>query len=231
MKEEQEVENRKSKVEKIRMILPILWSSYEHMSESRRTETQNKINFLLIVVSFLPVLCVTLYIALNSRLFLIPTLFQLLALLNLLKSFFIVDRKLPMIPWLNVSLPSKASEDDTLKELEEDIFETRLFAALKAAEEDSGIYLKELKKIIKISLHLLIISIFLIGLVYIFVFLKGDDRLSPDLIVCCLYAGEGLLVLFLCLYSFYKNVPASQFKTKLDAFKNRIEEWTESKKG
>lgn len=224
MKEEQEAENRNSKIEKIRMILPILWSSYEHMYEARETATQNKINFLLIVVSFLPVICITLYATVKNELFLIPTLFQFLAVLVLLKSFFIVGRKASRIPWLDVSLPPKPLGDDTLRELEDDTFEVKLFAALKAAEEDTAFYLKEKNRIIKPALYLVILSIFLMALAYLFVLLERYEMLTPWFP----YAGEGLLILFLFLLPFYEKIPLSKFNKKHEVFEQRIEDWAKS---
>jgi len=51
-----------SKVTKIKEIFPILWSSYEHMFEARETGIKSSINFLMIIVTFLPILCLTLYL-------------------------------------------------------------------------------------------------------------------------------------------------------------------------
>lgn len=45
---------------KIKDIIPILWSSYEHIYEARETGTTNGINFLMIVATFLPIFCLTL---------------------------------------------------------------------------------------------------------------------------------------------------------------------------
>jgi len=216
MKEEQEVENRNSKIEKIRMILPILWSSYEHMYEARETATQNKIHFLLIVVSFLPVICITLYATVKSELFLIPTLFQFLAVLVLLKTFFITGRKGPRIPWLNVN--------NLLEALENNTFEIEFFAILKTAEEDTAIYLKERNEIIKRALYLMIFSIFLMALAYLFVLLERYQMLTPWFP----YAFEGLLILFLFLSPFYQNIPLSKFDKNHEAFEQRIEEWAKS---
>lgn len=224
MEEKLEFGNRNSRIEKIKMILPILWSSYQHIYEARETATQNKINFLLIVVSFLPVICIALCSTFENDLFLIPTMFQFLALLVLLKSFFVVGRKAQRIPWLNVSLPPKPLGDDTLRELEDNAFEIRLFAGLKAAEEDTGIYMKEKNRVIKLALYLIMVSIFLMSLAYLFVLMKRYQMLTPWFP----YAGEGLSILFLFLLPFYEKIPRSEFNKKHEAFEQRIEEWAKT---
>ena len=206
MKEEQELKNRITKIEKIKKILPILWSSYEHMFEARKTGTQSNINFLLIIVSFLPVICLTLYTHFESPLFLVPTLFQVAALLILLKSFFIKGQ---MIPWLE--------SKDTLKQLDDDTFEIHLFAILKATENDTYKYLQMLTTIIKRALFLLIFSIFLIVLAFLFMFLSGSISLYLVIVL--------LLIVFVLLYFFYKEVPKSNFNNDCEDFKSNIEKW------
>ncbi|MFZ5770864.1 MAG: hypothetical protein ACOY4W_05495 [Thermodesulfobacteriota bacterium] len=93
MTEEQEQKND-SGTQKIKDILPILWSSYEHMYQARETGTTSSINFMMIVATFLPIFCLTLYNAFKSTLFLFPILFQVAALLILLKRFFIKGQNL-----------------------------------------------------------------------------------------------------------------------------------------
>ena len=188
------------------MILPILWSSYEHMFEARKTGTQNNINFLLLVASFLPVICLTLYIHFNSPLFLIPTLFQVAALLILLKSFFI---RRQILPWLSLK--------NTLKQLDNDIFETELFAILKMVENDTFNYKKALEIIIKRALFLLIFSIFLIVLGFLFMFLSGSISLYVVTVL--------LLIVFVLLYFFYKEVPEFNYKNDYEDAKSNIEKW------
>jgi len=230
MKEELEVESRNSRLEKIRTILPLLWSSYQHLYEARETATQNRINFLLVVVSFLPVICLMLCSHFENDIFLIPALFQFLALLVLLKSFFIVGRKSNKVPWLNVNISSKMLGDDTLVELENDTFDVKVFAALKASEEDTGAYLKERNKIIRLTLYLIISSILLIPLAYCFVVMKKHNMLTSFSWYACAYACEGLLILILCLYHFYKKIPQSKFDKNHKAFEMRIGEWARIRK-
>ena len=228
MKEELEVEKRKSRIEKIRKTLPLFWSSYQHLYLARETATQNRINFLLIVVSFLPVICFMLCSHFKNDIFLIPSLFQFLALLVLLKSFFITGHKASRVPWLNVNISSNILEDDTLSELENDKFDAKVFSALKAAEEDTGVYMKEKNKIINIALYLIILSIVSIPIVYVCNLISKHNMLTPLFWYTCAYASEGLLILILCLYHFYKNIPQSKFDKNHKAFEMRIEEWARS---
>jgi len=201
---------RNSKTTKIKEILPILWSSYEHMFESRETGVRNNINFLLIVVSFLPVICLALYDLFTSPLFLVPTLFQVTALLILLKSFFIKGQ----IPWLEFK--------ETLSQLDDDTFEAKLFASLKAAENGTYIRMGALSTVIKRAVFLLIFSIFLILLACLFMFLKGS---------ILLYVVTVLLVfVFSLLYFFYKDVPNFEFSNEYEEFKSHIEKWLKDEK-
>jgi hypothetical protein len=196
---------QKNKITKIKEILHLLWSSYEHMYEARETGTKNSINFLLIIVTFLPILCLTLYIHFKNPLLLFPILFQVLALLILLKSFFIKGQ----IPWLELK--------STLLQFDNDSFEVDLLATLKAAENGTYQRLQALSTIIKRALFLLIFSIFLITLACLFMILEGSVLLY---IVTVL-----LLIVFLLLYLFYKDIPSFEFNDEYKGIKKLIEKW------
>lgn len=194
-----------SKIVKIKEILPILWSSYEHMFVARETGIKNSINFLLIIVSFLPVICLALYNLFKSPLFLVPTLFQVAALLILLKSFFIKGQ----IPWIELK--------KTLSQFDDDTFEVKLFATLKAAENGTYIRMQALSIVIKRALFLLVFSIFLILLACLFMFLKGSFLLYVVTVL--------LAFVFSLLYYFYKEVPNFDFDNVYEDFKTNIEKW------
>jgi hypothetical protein len=201
-------EEKNIKLEKIKESLPIFWSSYEHMFDARRTIHQNNINFLLIIVSFLPIICLTLYKYFdNYQLFLIPILFQVLALLVLLKSFFITGQS---IPWLELK--------DTFNKLKEDNFEfeINLIATLKATESDTGTHEKLLKTIINRALYLLILSIFLTVLAGLFKILNGG---------IFLYIGTAfLLILFVLLCIYYNEKSPFNFDNNYKHYKKVLEE-------
>ena len=96
----------------------------------------------MIVATFLSVFCLTLYMAFKSHLFLFPIFFQIVALLILLKRFFIKGQ----IPWLELK--------PTLSKLDDNAFESYLIATLKAAEADTWRRLGALNTIIKSALFL-----------------------------------------------------------------------------
>jgi hypothetical protein len=189
----------------IKDILPILWSSYEHMYEVRETGTTTGINFLMIIATFLPIFCLTLYLAFTSPLFLFPILFQVAALLILLKRYFIQGQ----IPWLELK--------ETLSQLDDNSFAVELLATLKAAETDTYMRLGALTTVIKRALVLLVFSIFLTALASLFMLLKGS---------VLLYVTTALLaIVFLLLCVFYKQVPRFDFANEQKNVKNDIEKW------
>ncbi|MFH1235604.1 MAG: hypothetical protein V1685_01550 [Parcubacteria group bacterium] len=190
---------------KIKDILPILWSSYEHIYEVRETGTTSGINFLMIIATFLPIFCLTSYSAFKSPLFLFPILFQVAALLILLKRYFIKGQ----IPWLKLK--------ETLLQLDDNSFAVELFAALKACENGTYMRLRALNTVIKMALALLVFSIFLTALASLFMLLKGS---------VLLYVATALLVIvFLLLCFFYKQVPRFDFANEEKNVKNDIEKW------
>jgi len=209
MTEEQEKNDNRTK--KITDILPILWSSYEHMYQARETGTTSGINFMMIVATFLPIFCLTLYTAFKSKFFLFPILFQVAALLILLKRFFIKGQ----IPWLEFK--------DTLSKVDNNSFSVGLFATLKAAENSTYMRLSALETIISRSLFLLVFSIFLTALASLFIFLEGG---------LFLYIATALLVfLFFLLGLFYKQVPRVQLDTEEESFKKEINKWLKTHQG
>lgn len=206
-----EEQKNNSKINKLKEILPILWSSYEHMFAVRENGVKNSINFLLIIVTFLPAVCLALYDLFESPLFLVPILFLVASLLILLKSFFIKGQ----IPWLELK--------DTLNLLDDNSFEVDLFSTLKAAESSSWRVMIELDVVVKRSLFLLIFSIFLISLASIFVYFKGDSKL---------YAVTILLISIFVLFGvFYKDVQRFDLTNEREEFKGDIERWLKGGKG
>lgn len=199
------------KKQKIKEILPLLWNSYEHMYEARESNIKNSINFLLVVVSFLPATCLTLYELFSSSLFLIPIIFQLMAFFVLLKSFFVKTE----IPWLETK--------ETLSHLKNGTFEIDLFATLKAAESGTYAYLQKMRDLIKRAIFLLTFSIFLILLACLFISFNGNTLLY----VMTLSA----LILFLLLYLFfYKEAQVSNFKSEYKNILENVTNWIEDEK-
>jgi hypothetical protein len=203
-------EQKASKVEQVQRILPLIWNSYVHMFEARKNRTQTNLNFLLIIVSFLPAICIMLFSCFKEYLFLVPTIFQFTALLILLKSFYL---KVQQIPWLPI--------EETTKDLDKHEFDIKLFACLKAAEDNTGVHRKELDKIVKLALFFLIASIIFIVLSFLFMFLNGNLQL---------YVSTALLILLLLtLILYYRKHPNFDFTRKEEEYLKKLIEWIDTK--
>jgi len=199
--------NSERKKGEIRKVLPLLWQSYQHVYNVRETSTQNRINFLLIVTTFLPVLSASLYARFSNDLLLLPILLQTIALLILLKDFFIRGRS---IPWFET--------EQLFKDLENGNFEAASFATLKAAEADTHINLVESRKIINAALALLFLSLFaMIEAVLYMLF-------SPDTMFLALTAINifGFAVLYA---AYYRRSPKFNFSRDYGKYKEEIDEW------
>lgn len=196
----------KQKREKLAKILQPLWDSYQHMYLVRKSNIQNSINFLLIVVSFLPIVSISLVTHFNNELFLVPIAFQFAALLVLLKSFFIKGQK---IPWLELN--------GTLGRLEKDGFNESWFAALKAAEDDTYAEMRATSKIIKTALYSLIFSIYLTTLMIVIVRLETTTLLYPSVVL--------LTLLFLPLIYYYRKRPSFEFDQNYKKSLKKIKKW------
>lgn len=142
---------------RLHSVLQLFWDSYEHMYNVRETNIQNRVNFLLIITSFFPVLCIALVSYSNNIFFLVPAFLSIVSLCILLKSFFIESYH---IPWL------KIPED--LVNLDNEDFELSLVAHLKTFENETWHKLERMQKIIFPALYILIASIYLLILTTIF---------------------------------------------------------------
>ena len=164
---------------------------------------------MVIVVSFVPVICIALFTHFNDYLFIIPALFQLIALLILLKSFFIKGQ---MIPWFKL--------DETLKDLDESNFEVSLFARLKALEDDTWTDLVEMGKIIKNALHLLLFSLLALILAGVFNYFKATVLFY----VLTIMFVFGFYYLYV---NYYQKLPSFNSKENYEKYKKEIEKWLE----
>lgn len=194
-----------NKTNKIYLILPILWDSYVHIYEARNNRIQNSINFLIVVVSFLPIICLTLFQIYKSNLYLFPIIPQLIALLILFKSFFIKQ----MIPWLKY--------DEIIKNLDSNLIHTHLLSILKSAENETWLHLKILRKIIISSLLLIVLSIYLIIFSFIYNISKGRQS------VCCMTVA--LIILLSLTIIYYIIKPNSNFDNDYNKFYIDINQW------
>lgn len=200
----------KIKHNQLKEILPLLWNSYEHMFTVRKTNTQNSINFLLVVVSFLSAISISLYTNFRSNIFLLPAILQIIALTILLKSFFIMSTISTVTPWFK--------SEDTLKKLDNKQFEVSTFAVLKAVENSTWVELVEMQKIISKSLALVLFSLYSTFLAGLLLFFKKE----------MLYVSILILSLgFIWLYLYYRNLPKFDFTNEINRYTQQIEKWLE----
>lgn len=197
--------NRKTELDEA---IPVLWNQYEHMYNVRKNGTQNQINFLLVVVSFLPIISIEFYLRSNYIPYLMPVLLLFIALIILLKSFFTPPLQ---IPWSERNYFRKIMEQRRTNEY--------FFAQLKATERETEIILDEGKKIIKAALCLIIFSLYSLLLAFLFNNLQATTWLYTFTIL------SGLIFLFLFIF-FYKSKHSDYDKNFQEIFKE-ISQWTD----
>jgi len=90
---------REEKIKRLKEVLPLFWNSYQHMYDVRERKVRERINFLLIISTFLPLLSVGLYATdlFNNPIILIPIIPQFLSIVVLLKYFVVSE---PIVHWL-----------------------------------------------------------------------------------------------------------------------------------
>jgi len=194
------------KVNRLRELLPLFWNSYQHMYDARKTNIQNNINFLLLIISILSVISITLLTYFENLYFLFPLLIQFLAFIILLRSFFI---KAPQIHWFELK--------ETLKNLDSDNFDEEFIVTLKALEDDTYIYLEEMGNIKNLSLYSLIFSLYNILLALAFIYL---DKMNLFFLIILLN-----ICFFLIISVYYKKQPKFKFKENYNKYKEEIEKW------
>ena len=196
------------KHKKIKDIFPILWNSYEHMHNVRETNVINGIHYLIIVATFMPIFCLTLYMVFNKSIFfLFPILFQIVALLILLKKFFIKIE----IPWIEL--------ENTPKQLDRDVFEVSWFAELKAFENDTNRCRKAFRAIIKEGLALLLSSIFLTALASVFLFMNGEILLYVVIVILIVVF---ILLFFFCIECDIGNITNERMKSHCNKIESTL---------
>lgn len=169
----------------------LFWNAFQHMFDVRERNAENRINFLLLISTFLPILSITLYSidSFNNLIVLIPIVFNFLSIIILLKNFFYSSNSLV---WFDFKI--------TLNSMKEEKLYKDFFCLLKALE--SGTWKEtnyKYSKIIKPALYLTIFSLFANILSVIFVFLK---------IQIVVYLVVLILFLFFCslLVFYYKPI-------------------------
>ncbi len=195
-----EEKSKEKRINKIEGILQLLWNSYQHIYLVRETKTQNFINFLIVVATFLPIFSVSL-LGDKYPYYLFPVILQLMALLILLKPLIIKG----MVPWFEYK--------EILSHLDKGTFAIDVFSELKHMEYVSEKRLKHSRKLIKTSLTLLVTSIYLIALSYIWIYFMGTIQHYVSIVL--------LTLLFFGVICFYNMKPT---ETKKDYTKQEIRE-------
>ncbi len=192
----------------------LLWNSYQHMYDVRERNIQNKINFLLIVTTFLPMLSITLYTTklFSNEIILIPIIFQIAALLILLKDFFIKGQ---LIHWFEFK--------PTLDLLHEDKFDVDFLSNLKALEDGTYKNMEAKGKLIRIALNLIIFSLYsiLVSIVFVIFHITALAYLITLVIS----------FLFLSLIIFYMKPITFDIKNDHKEYVRRFNEWLNQKEG
>lgn len=200
----------KRRLEQLKEITPSLWNSYQHMYDVRKKGMQNKVNFLLIIISFLSAISIALFTYFESYLFLIPFLLQLASFVILLKCFFIKEEF--KVHWFKA--------EELFENLDKGNFYQDLFADLKALEVDTWIYITEVGRTIKISLYILLLSLYSLLLTLIFMYFKGEVLYFLTLILTI------ILVLIICVY--YKMQPEFKYKSNYKKYREQVDKWMEN---
>lgn len=201
--------NKKDRRKELRSFLPLFWNSYQHMYDVRATNTQSRINFLLVIISILSLICFEL--SRISNLFLIPLIPQTIAFLLLLKVFFIEP---PQIHWFNMT--KFLSKEIVLEDIQNGKLDRNLVAELKSREDDTWSYLVDMGKIVRASIRLLLLSLFLIMLLSIIIYFS-----NWELYIAIFF----LIVSSLLIYSYYKKQPPYAFEGHFENYKKQIDGW------
>lgn len=192
----------------------LFWNSYQHMYDVRERNIQNKINFLLIVATFLPMLSITLYTTklFSNEIILIPIIFQIAALLILLKDFFI---KGLLIHWFEF--------EPTLNLLYEDKFDVNFFSTLKALENGTYTNMEAKGKLIRTALILIVFSLYSILVSIVFVILHIN--------ILAYSITLAISFLFLALIIFYIKPIIFNIKSDHEEYVRKFDEWLKQKEG
>jgi len=196
---------KEEKLNEIKRLLPIVWDSYEHMREIRKRGADNFRNFLLIVISFLPLISLSLFNHFDNILFFIPIVFQLVAFLLLIKTYFINE---PQVPWINPK--------DFPNRIDQNKFDIIMFSQLKALEDDTFTQLNKTGKYVTWSLYTLLFSLYTLVLAVFFIYFS-----SFVLYLLIIFLTE----LLICIYIFYHKQITYETNKNMIRYLEQIEKW------
>jgi len=148
--------SKEKKHKLLKETLPLFWNSYQHMYDVRERNSSSKINFLLIVATFLPLLSLGLYEIkwFRDPIILVPIIFQIAVVIYLLTSFR-TSRYAP-IHWIELE---GENGKIFLEKMGKGEFEINFISELKMLERGTWTKLMADGKIIVVSTYFLIVSL------------------------------------------------------------------------
>lgn len=176
------------------------------MYDVRERIIQNKINFLLIVATFLPILSITLYTTdlFNDEVILIPIIFQLIAIMILLMDFF---NKGKLLHWFEL--------EKTIRLILDNKLHTHFFCNLKALEAETFKNMEyKHKHIIKPALYLIILSLFAICLSVITIIFHISLHGYMIILILC--------ILFVITFFYYYNPREANMNQEYENCKKKL---------
>lgn len=188
----QKTGNKHERIKKLRDLLPLFWSSYQHMYDARERKAKGMIDFLLVISTFLPILSVTLYTTslFNNYLILLPIIPQIISIIILLK-YFVVST--PAVHWFKL-------DKDLLKGLDNGEFETLTISTLKKLEDFTWVSMNEESNLIRKSRILVLFSLFILFFSALFILFNGSLYLY--------FSVAGIVILsYYVFFVYYKKKP------------------------
>ena len=209
---------RQDKIQRLKESLPFFWNSYQHMYDVREKKSQEIINFLLIISTFLPILSVTLFTSglFSNIIILFPIIPQISSIILLLRGFVINTS----VHWFKLNW-------DFLSGLEDEGFEKDFISQLKVIEDSTWRSMILKGETIKKSRYLIIFSLFSLLLSILFILLHGEIYIY--IITFILVWGFS----YLLIIYFSKPIDLSGYKSK-EQYIKIIDDWlneAEAKKG
>jgi len=202
----------------------LFWSSYQHIYDVRERESKDRINILLIISTFLPILSVTLYGTggiWRNEILLIPIIPQIIAIIYLLKYFYFEDLGIPL---LSISYPIKPEDEQInyLKEMDQNKFYITLISVLKEQEHKSYQKIRNEGEIINYSRKQIIISLFLFISSILLIIIKIN--LIQGIIILCLLYG---ILFFYEVYNKPQQISLRE-EEKANSYYGKINNWINS---
>ena len=202
--------DKEGKIKRLKEVLPLFWNSYQHMYDVRERKVGERINFLLIISTFLPLLSVGLYATelFNSTIILIPIIPQFLSIVVLLKYFVVSE---PLVHWLEMN-------EKLFESLEGCGVESNTLITLKGLEKYTHIAFQEGDKIIRRSRSFVLFSLLALLLSASFVLLQGSLYLYLFVLIL-------VIISYYILFIYYRQPDFSGINKVVGKSNRLLGEW------